>query len=216
MLNITVAVSLDQGIFLWFDGSTLFGLMACFVDDVLWAGTSQFVITINKLKETFSIGTEFNTDFKYIGIHLQQNDDGTISIDQKDYVKDLEIIILEQDRKDLSKQEPVNEIERSQIRQVIGKLNWVAGMTRPEISFTVSEISSRIGSATLDDIKRINKTVKFLQSTSGFITIPKLDFKSIKVKVFTQVLTILMMVTAKALQIETDFVRVCWNHNICQ
>ena len=178
-------VSLDQGIFLWFDGSTLFGLMACFVDDVLWAGTNQFVIIINKLKETFSIGAEYNTDFKYIGIHLQQNDDGTISIDQKDYVKDLEVITLEQDRKGLSKQEPVNEIERSQIRQVIGKLNWVAGMTRPEISFTVSEISSRIGSATLDDIKRINKTVKFLQSTPGFITIPKLDLNSIKLKVFT-------------------------------
>ena len=178
-------VSLDQGIFLWFNESKLFGLMACFVDDVLWAGTNQFVKIINKLKDTFSIGAEFNTNFKYIGIHLQQNNDGTISIDQNEYINDLETIDLAQEREKLTKQEAVNEAERSQIRQAIGRLNWVAGMTRPEISFTVSEISSRIGSATLDDIKRINKTIKFIQNTPESLTIPKLDLNSIKLKVFT-------------------------------
>jgi len=178
-------VSLDQGIFLWFIGSKLYGLMACFVDDVVWAGNEQFIMVINNLKKTFSIGAEFNTDFKYIGIHLQQNDDGTITIDQKDYVKELEMISLAPDRKHLNQQESVNETERSEIRKAIGKLNWIAGMTRPEISFTVSEISAHVGSATLNDVKRINKTIKFVQNTPGFIKIPKLDLRTIKVRVFT-------------------------------
>ena len=178
-------VTLDQGIFLWFKGSELYGLMVCFVDDVLWGGTKQFVIVVQKLRTVFSIGTEHNKDFKYIGIRLQQDNNGTITIDQNEYIKELETNDLTSDRKCLNQQEPVNDNERSQIRKMIGKLNWLAVMTRPEISFTVSEISSQISSATLSDIKRINKTINFLKTSPGFLKIPRLQLPSIKIKVIT-------------------------------
>ena len=48
-------------------------------------------------------------------------------------------------------------------------------MTRPEISFDVSEISSRINSATIVYIKRVNKLMKFLKTTPNSILIPSIN-----------------------------------------
>ena len=39
----------------------------------------------------------------------------------------------------------------------MGQLNWLAGISRPEISFQICKISARIKSATIADIKAINK-----------------------------------------------------------
>ena len=178
-------VNLDQGIFLWFKDSKLVGIMVCFVDDVLWGGDENFKIIVKKLKQVFHIETEHSETFSYIGIHLQRQNDGTIIISQQQYVDELEIIHQSKERLHCDNQEPVNDCERKEIRKAIGKLNWLAGMTRPEISFTVSDVSSRITSAKISDIKLINKTIKFLKTTEGFIKIPKLDVTSLKIKVFT-------------------------------
>ena len=68
---------------------------------------------------------------------------------------------------------------------MIGKLNWLACMSRPEISFTVSDVSSRITTATIEDIKSINKTIKLVKSNQSFITIPKLNTNNLTIKVFS-------------------------------
>ena len=58
-------------------------------------------------------------------------------------------------------------------------------MTRPEISFTVSELSSRVNSATISDLLYVNKAIKFVQTTESYITIPKLDLSSTSILVYT-------------------------------
>ena len=37
---------------------------------------------------------------------------------------------------------PVTDEERSNMRSAIGQLNWLAGMTRPDLSFEVCQFSS--------------------------------------------------------------------------
>ena len=179
------AVDLDQGMFIWLDDSgQLIGLMACFVDDVLWAGNEDFTEIIEQLKKVFQFGNEQSDTFKYIGIELQRNDNGNITLRQDDYIEKLDVIYLNKERNNCDQQEPVTDDERSRIRKTLGQLNWLAGMTRPEISFTVSDISSRIRDATISDIKRINKIVKFLKSHRSYIQIPVLDLNSLSIKVF--------------------------------
>ena len=46
--------------------------MACFVDDVLWGGNTEFETIINKLKQLFRISTELKQTFEYICIKLEQ------------------------------------------------------------------------------------------------------------------------------------------------
>ena len=36
-------IQLDQGIFIWHKDNKPFGIMACFVDDVLWGGNTEVI-----------------------------------------------------------------------------------------------------------------------------------------------------------------------------
>jgi len=49
----------------------------------------------------------------------------------------------------------------------------------------VSDVSSQITTATISDIKIINKTIKFVKSHKSLITVPKLDLNSLAIKVLT-------------------------------
>ena len=57
-------------------------------------------------------------------------------------------------------------------------------MTRPEISFEVCQINTRVKNATVADILSVNKVIKFVKSTPSSISIPKLDLKSLSITVF--------------------------------
>ena len=53
--------------------------------------------------------------------------------------------------------------ETKMLRGVLGQLNWLANMTRPDLSYTVSALSSNITQATIADIKTANKAVKVVR-----------------------------------------------------
>ena len=175
-------IMLDQGIFVWYREGTIYGIIVCFVDDGLWGGTSEFKLIIDQIRETFRIGSEHTGTFDYIGLHLEQKNDYSIILDQQDYVDSLEEIPipLGPDPNQL-----LSCTEVKSLRGAIGKLNWLAGMTRPEISFAVSYGSSHIQSATIADIKNINKVIKFVKSTPSYIRLSPLNLKNIHLKVFT-------------------------------
>ena len=54
-------IQLDQGFFIWHKGNKPIGIMACFVDDVLWGGNTEFENIVNKLKQIFYISSEHIT-----------------------------------------------------------------------------------------------------------------------------------------------------------
>ena len=68
---------------------------------------------------------------------------------------------------------------------ILGKLNWVAGKTRPEISFFVCEASTRVKDATVSDLIATNKIVKFTQNTTTYICIPAFDVESLNIKLYS-------------------------------
>ena len=80
---------LDQGVFIWSINNKPVGIMVCFVNDVLWGGNRNFIYIINKLKQTFHIDVEHSQAFNYTGIHLKQNDDFSITINQIDYINNI-------------------------------------------------------------------------------------------------------------------------------
>ena len=57
-------------------------------------------------------------------------------------------------------------------READEKLNWFAGMTWPEISFYVSEISTKIKTTSISDIISVNKVIKFIKNTPSHTIIP--------------------------------------------
>ena len=73
------------------------------------------------------------------------------------------------------------------LQKALRQLNWVAGMSRPEVSFKVSETSTSTKNATVSDLISLNKIIKYLKTTSSYIKYPMLDVNSLKILVFSNV-----------------------------
>lgn len=108
----------------------------------------------------------------------------SIRIDQQNYADSINTITLNSEQIK-NPQRKLNEHEKSLLRSAIGQLNWLANISRPEISFQVSNISSKITNATISDIKETNKVIKFVKEHKSHITFPSLDLKSTKVMMFS-------------------------------
>ena len=150
--------------------------MVCFVNIVLWGGNRNFIYIINKLKQTFHIGTEHSQAFNYIGIHLKQNNDSSISMNQIDYINSFNEIKLNNTFK-RNKNYNFTEKEITSLLSVLRKMNWVAGMSRADNSYHVCEISTRIKNATIADIFTINKIIRFIKLNPSYITIPVMNLE---------------------------------------
>ena len=58
-------------------------------------------------------------------------------------------------------------------------------MSRPEISYHVCEISTRVKNATISEIHAINKIIKYVKSIPSYITIPTLDLEFLHLKLYS-------------------------------
>ena len=175
---------LDQGIFYSHVNGVLSGIVILFVDDILWAGISIFEEKIEAFKSVVQIGSENSNAFTYVGIRLVQKDDMTIVIDQNTYSASLDPIPLDKGRAS-TPHATVSEAERRAIRGAVGQLNWLANITRPEISFQVSSIGSKIKDATVSDIKEVNKVIGYVKEHPTHITFPPLHLPSTRIVMYS-------------------------------
>ena len=58
------------------------------------------------------------------------------------------------------------------LKGLIGQLQWIAKLTRPDIALDTSDLSSKVKAATTDDVKRANKVVRKVKSDPMMIRIP--------------------------------------------
>ena len=108
----------------------------------MWAGINDRINTIIiKLKSTFQISHEETDAFNYIGVHVAQKD-GSVTLDQKTYINSVPLISTDTENSQLE----LDDKKVTLLRGAIGRMNWIANMTRPDISFVVSKVSSHIKS----------------------------------------------------------------------
>ena len=159
------------------------GIKISHVDDFLWAGTERFKSNvIQKMKTTFSISEENSTAFKYVGIEIFQDSAG-IYINQRKYtneLKEINIEVSKRDQPDLS----LNENEKKELRSVIGKLNWLATQTRPDLSYNVSILASCVKNASIKHLHKANKLIKQCTLNNVAIYFPKMNIETLKVRCY--------------------------------
>ena len=141
---------------------------------------------MSKLKQIFCISSEHKQVFDYIGIIFEQRSDFSRVITQKDFIDTINPVEMNKDDLKNPKRKLSHE-EITILRGILVKLNWVAGMTRPEISFFVCETSTRVKDATVSDLIAANKIVKFIQNTTTYIRIPTFDIESLNIKLYSDV-----------------------------
>lgn len=175
----------DPAFFFWKHEGELYGILSSHVDDFLNVGEKSFENRVmRKLKDTFEISSEARGDFAYIGINLTSNNH-SFYLDQLGYINEIKPIPLSEVRR-LNKDDEVTESERTQLRSIIGKLNWVTTQTRPDLSFEVSRLASKVNKAKVHNIVEINKVVKKAKSEEVVLRFPKLkNIKECKIIVYS-------------------------------
>ena len=110
---------------------------------------------MKQIRKAFTIGSEESTPIKYLRINLDKLD-GEIMFSQKSYIENVDEVDL---RAQNEKERDLNRKEQSAYRAICGQLNWICTQSRPDISYDVCQLSTKLNDATVNDILLANKVV---------------------------------------------------------
>jgi hypothetical protein len=179
-LNFTIS-PLDPCLFSLADSDgTVHGLIGMHVDDGLCAGDQVFQDTLDLLEQKFPFGSKRETDFVFTGIHIHQDDQYNIHLDQTEYVRNIEPIHIDRTRR-AKEQLEVSDSERQGLRGLIGSLQYAATNTRPDVAAKLSFLQSKINCAKISDLLDANRLLgeakKYAQVAITISSIPCSDIR---------------------------------------
>ena len=159
---------LDPCAFLMFDASSkLVGMLCLHVDDMLAAGDPLSQVYLDAeaaLRKAFDFRT-FETDEKsleYCGVKLERKDH-CWSVNQEDYIQKIKPVTIHKGR---TPEDEMNEHDRSQLRALLGSLQWPAVQTAPHLQCSASLISGQQKTGKLRAVIEANQLLKFSKQNS--------------------------------------------------
>jgi hypothetical protein len=130
------------------------------VDDLLWANHPEAEHIVQKVLGEFEFGKIDSRNFTYCGKEVATDKDGNITITCTATTKKLVPIKIAPGRmKNVTAN--VTQDEETQLRSVVGILAWIARQCRPDLSYRVSRLQSKVSKATVIDLKECNKVVAY-------------------------------------------------------
>ena len=180
-----VQSKLDPALFFVKRSGRLIGVVASHIDDFLHAGEPEFETEImERLRERFLAGRIEDADFSYVGFQIVQDKDGIV-LDMKNYVDSFECVPISPQRASL-KLEALSSEECTQLRSIVGRLNWVVQGSRPDLAFEMIDLSTRFKKANVTDLLRAHKAVRKLKSEASCLRVVDLgDFIDWRLLVFS-------------------------------
>ena len=164
---------LDNALFRYYKNGHLEGLMVLHVDDFLFCGTKSFDDeVIENLSKKFNVGKRSANNFKYIGLNINENENG-IYVHQNEYAEELEELHIPMHRKS-DKQSSLTAFEKEKLMSVAGQLNWLATQTRPDLSYDALELNMSKKEPKIEDSLKANKAIRKAKQISSGILFPKL------------------------------------------
>ena len=119
--------------------------------------------------------------FKYCGCRINVKDDGSIELDQNEYVESLTKV------PDIEgpAERVLNDKEKKDARAKIGELLWISLMTRPDLSYDVNVLSSQVARATVSTACELNRLVTKAKNYTNVLKFTRLgDISELAVKVY--------------------------------
>ena len=132
------------------------GLLGIHVDDGLGGGDSYFHEVLQRIQTVYSFGAFHKRNFVFCGVRYFQWDDGSIELDQREYVERIAPIQIPKHRR-TEPSASVTEGERQEVRQLCGSLQYAAVNTRPDLAAKIGEIQSRVTRATVGEMLALNR-----------------------------------------------------------
>ena len=161
------------------------GMIGVHVDDGLCCGTKYFHSKLEALAQKFPFGSRKHRDFVFTGLHIQQADDYSITVDQEQDVKDINPISLTRERR-AQQEDVVNERERQSLRAVIGSLLYAAVNTRPDLGSRLGWLQSQVNKAKVATLIEANRILHEAKENSKVaIRIQPIDVADVRFVAFS-------------------------------
>ena len=151
---------LDPCLFQWFHNAALQGIVGATVDDLCCGGSELFQKqVIESLRQRFTFGKLETGSGRFLGRDLRQQADGSIWIDQVDYIDKIVTVDIPKDRR-MDKSSPLSDDERSLLRAKAGELNWIQTVSRPDLAGSVSLLQMSFGQPTVTSLLEANRLIR--------------------------------------------------------
>ena len=170
----------DPSLFYRAFGPTDYVLMAIHVDDFYIVATKRaYIKNIHKeLEMEFGeIAIRSEEILAYLGMEVDQSNPNYISLSQPGY---LEKILEKAEIKDSAKSDVPytenmvsqegddREFDKTRYLELIGMLNYIAVLTRPDILYALSRCAQKCSHPTEQDYRRVIKVFKYLNTTKDY------------------------------------------------
>lgn len=73
------------------------------------------------------------------------------------------------------------------VRFLLGQLNWLAQIPRPDISFDICNLSTEVKHMKVCNVINLNKAIRHIKRDTNKIVFPHLDLNSIEIIIYTDV-----------------------------
>ena len=153
----------DACLFYYVKNGTLSGLLLFHVDDVLSSGNDTFnEDIIRALRQKYNFRTVNDKDFIFTGLHISQNEDFEIFLDQDEYINQMELFHYPNENPDKLLSRDATRC----LRKSTGQLLWASSQTRPDLAFDALSLSTILNRATYRNAKRSRKIVSTAKENS--------------------------------------------------
>ena len=177
----------DSALYVWKDRQgNVAGRAGVHVDDVLYAGTPEFHDkVINKILSQYVIGRVETGEFTFTGWTLSQTKE-SIKLTQEHFLTQVDLEKY-QVFKTLKSNEGqlLNEELQGLYRSLVGQIQWITSVSRPDKAYYSVALAAKLGSATLASAKTGLKQLEAMVRDPQTLTYSALDLKEIHVRLFT-------------------------------
>ena len=142
----------DPSLFIFEVDGKLEGLRVTHVDDLLGGGGEKFTELLQKIDKEFGFGSQEFDDFRHTGKRIRKDmTTGKVYVSMPEYVENMTAprVSLERRKKPDDKLVP---LEKHQLRQINGSLQWLQFQTRPDLSYGVSVSQGNVEEATVKNL----------------------------------------------------------------
>ena len=134
------------------------GILGIHVDDGIGGGDDYFKGILQQLKDKFSFGAYNEHEFEFCGVHYKQWDDGTLELDQKEYMNRIEPINVPKNRR-ATPEADLTDTEKQCLRGLCGSLQFAAVHTRPDLCAKVGQLQACIPKGRVKDLLEGNRVL---------------------------------------------------------
>ena len=143
-------------------GRVLHGVLGMHVDDGVCGGDRYFNSKVDQLQKHLPFGSQKRRRFVFTGIQLEQQDDFSIHANQAEYIHSIPPINVSRPRRQ-TPEASLSDSEVSELRGIVGSLQYAVTHTRPDIAAKLSEVQRQMARPIVQSLLDANRVLRDAQ-----------------------------------------------------